>query len=366
MSSIRSSTSAGSPSAASSRRIFTMSPCGVLCVPEWFICGVSLQQGVSFFFVLSGFILTIAYPELPDRRSVARFFVARFARVWPAHVFALCLSALLGLHFAVSHPLVPLANLAMLHAWVPATGWFFSFNAVSWSISTEFFFYAVFPLLICAFRTTWWWKIVIAFALVVGAVVLCGNPAISAFASAPPNAVNRAGILYISPVTRLLEFVLGMATAAFWTAQKQRTASAVDSWIELACIVGCVASLMFFSAKASLAASVGQNWAVYLGHVGTAPMFALMIYVFANQRGIFSRLTARPAMVLLGEISFSVYLLHQLIIRWLVEHRNAWSGIGEPAVYALFWVALLAASWAVWRFVEKPARAAIMRFAPAR
>ena len=45
-------------------------------------------HGVAFFFVLSGFILTSNYPHLStwqDRRS---FLLARFARIWPAHVAA--------------------------------------------------------------------------------------------------------------------------------------------------------------------------------------------------------------------------------------------------------------------------------------
>ena len=47
-----------------------------------------MYHGVSFFFVLSGFILTYAYPTLPDAEAVRRFWVARFARLWPVHIVA--------------------------------------------------------------------------------------------------------------------------------------------------------------------------------------------------------------------------------------------------------------------------------------
>jgi peptidoglycan/LPS O-acetylase OafA/YrhL len=46
-------------------------------------------QGVSFFFVLSGFILTYRYPVLRDWREIRRFWLARFARIWPAHATSL-------------------------------------------------------------------------------------------------------------------------------------------------------------------------------------------------------------------------------------------------------------------------------------
>lgn len=339
---------------------------GVFGIPQTFLPGISLQHGVSFFFVLSGFILTYAYPSLPDRRSTARFLAARIARVWPAHVFAFCVAVALGL--GDGRPGIGLANIAMVHAWVPATGWFFSYNAVSWSISTEFFFYLAFPVLIAGFRTNWWWKIALAALVVLGAVTLCERGSIAPYANANPSTVNRAGILYISPVTRLFEFVLGMLTANFWrrgvTSALSRPAMATLT--ELGCVVLCIAAVAFFSAKAFLTTSFGINWTTYLGHAGAAPAFALLIFVFASQRGMISKLFTRPIAVVLGEISFSAYLLHQLMIRWLVTHRESWMGLAEPSVYCIFWVALLLLSWVVWRFVETPARLALMRFAPAR
>src|SRR4051812_20374502 len=53
----------------------------------------TLTQGVCFFFVLSGFILTYAYPAL-DGKGAARFLVARLARIVPLHLFALLLYVL--------------------------------------------------------------------------------------------------------------------------------------------------------------------------------------------------------------------------------------------------------------------------------
>ncbi len=44
-----------------------------------------LGQGVSFFFVLSGFILTYVYPSLSGSHRIRDFYVARIARIWPAH-----------------------------------------------------------------------------------------------------------------------------------------------------------------------------------------------------------------------------------------------------------------------------------------
>jgi peptidoglycan/LPS O-acetylase OafA/YrhL len=117
------------------------------------IVDLPLAQGVSFFFVLSGFILTYNYPDLSGIKATGKFWRARLARVWPAHAFAL----LLGIFILDLKPLtqmgVPLyqniiAHFAMVHGWILQEQFFFSINPPSWSISTEFAFYLLFPLLI--------------------------------------------------------------------------------------------------------------------------------------------------------------------------------------------------------------------------
>ncbi|MDZ4048042.1 MAG: acyltransferase, partial [Pseudoxanthomonas sp.] len=108
--------------------------------------GVNWGQGVSFFFVLSGFILTYVYPRLATLDDTQRFLRARVARIWPAHVAS----------FALGFALMPyawdtwtaIANLLLVHAWIPQSAYYFSYNGVSWSVSTEAFFYLAFPLLI--------------------------------------------------------------------------------------------------------------------------------------------------------------------------------------------------------------------------
>src|SRR4051794_37121725 len=110
----------------------------VLLLPADVFLGWPLQQGVSFFFVLSGFILVHAYPELPTWRSVFRFWIARFARVWPAHAFALLLVVVL---FAPSgnaggEAKKFFANVFLVHAWTPQMDYYFSYNLPSWSVST--------------------------------------------------------------------------------------------------------------------------------------------------------------------------------------------------------------------------------------
>ncbi|MES2568561.1 MAG: acyltransferase [Verrucomicrobiota bacterium] len=342
---------------------------GVFWLSKEFLGGIPLQAGVSFFFVLSGFILAHVYPNLSGPLAIRRFLVARFARIWPAHFLTFLLAILLGLHEtgASWFALVAIANAAMLHAWIPVTACFFSFNAVSWSISTEFFFYFAFPLLIAGLRQTWHWKGVLIGSVVIAMLLWSEHAAIPAFATAAPFEINRAGILYISPLTRLAEFFLGMLAAMLWSRYNAafRMKQGIATLLECVCVGFCAGAITLISDRTALQQNLGESVAAYLRHTGAAPAFALLIVVFASQQGWISRGCGTRGMVLLGEISFSVYLLHQLFLRWLVAHRELLTrtGLGEGMIYAGFCLALLAASWLAWRGIERPARLFLVRLA---
>ncbi len=105
---------------------------------------------VSFFLLLSGFILSYNYSARAQRGELVRwkFWVARLSRLYPVYAFALILS--LGmLHdewLARSHQefwegmlLTPL----LLQGWSPSLSTFW--NTPAWTMSTEAFFYLVFP-----------------------------------------------------------------------------------------------------------------------------------------------------------------------------------------------------------------------------
>jgi peptidoglycan/LPS O-acetylase OafA/YrhL len=344
---------------------------GSFGIPKEFLSGFALNQGVSFFFVLSGFILTYVYPKLEGGRAVVRFFVARFARVWPAHVFTLVLVVILGMHLkavgAAADPTVAItaANLTMTQAWYPATAWFFSYNAVSWSISTEFFFYLAFPFLIANLHRTWPIKLILCVILLVVVISLCSWLKLPTYAAAHPHEVNRAGLLYIGPLARLAEFFLGMTTALFWKRRMPffRQSPATMTALEIGCLAACTGMIMLLSNRSSVAGVTGDAWAGYLHNCGGALAFALLILVFATQKGYLSRFCGTRLLVLLGEVSFSIYLLHQILLRWAGTH---WSPavVSGGVAYATFWVVLLVGSWAVWRFAEIPARRLILRLAP--
>jgi peptidoglycan/LPS O-acetylase OafA/YrhL len=116
-------------------------------------------SAVSLFFVLSGFILAKVYQGFPDRHSLIRFALARVARIVPLYLTSLLLDlprllawrilrSGLGLGALIASGQL-LAQCLMLHAWIPQLG---GLNFPSWSVATEVFFYAAFPILLVRFN----------------------------------------------------------------------------------------------------------------------------------------------------------------------------------------------------------------------
>ena len=96
--------------------------------------------GVSYFFVLSGFVMIIAYHK-KQKISVLNYLRNRFARIYPVYLLATLI--LVGYYLVATNvdvkPIDLILNITLLQSWVPAK--VLTLNFPGWSLSVEFFFY---------------------------------------------------------------------------------------------------------------------------------------------------------------------------------------------------------------------------------
>lgn len=321
--------------------------------------GVNWGQGVSFFFVLSGFILAYVYPRLASPAEATRFLRARFARIWPAHAAA----------FVIGFLLVPyawdgataLANLSLVHAWIPMSAYYFSYNGVSWSVSTEAFFYVVFPLLILGWRRTWAWKLAGAAAVTATMLWLVqrlGLPEYGGPTGASGHVATAHGLVYIHPATRLFEFVLGMAVSTLWQRWRRPLPFAVATLLEVGALLACAFNMTHGTdlLQAWPGGDAPMAARLWVAHSGSLFAFALLIGVMANGGGAISRALSRPAWVLAGEISFSMYLLHYMLMFEVARALPLLTHVPGALVATGYGIVLLATSYLLWVCIEVPGR----------
>jgi peptidoglycan/LPS O-acetylase OafA/YrhL len=331
--------------------------------------GAVLAQGVSYFFVLSGFVLTYVYPSLPDWTARRNFLVARIARLWPAHFAAMIFAVFLaraGWAFLErpgwSNHLNLVANFSMLQAWTPVEGGgLFSINGPSWSISTEFGLYFAFLLLIGNFASTWGRKLLLS-TLVLAGLILIGFALDIRWTSTSYPAITDESLLYMFPLARLFEFTAGMSVALLY--RRKRLLDGLDFISMTAIETATIGLIIVYSVLAFyIAASWPNPLSQYLGISAVVPA-CLAVYVFSHQRGLVSWILGLPPLVLLGEMSYSIYLFHDPIKAYFVANKTA--ATQHPATLISCLAIIVGLSYLNWLYLETPARKAIKhRFAKA-
>ncbi|GIF00573.1 acyltransferase family protein [Paractinoplanes rishiriensis] len=298
--------------------------------------------GVSFFFALSGFVLTWSARPGDAPRD---FYARRFARIWPAH--AVVTFATIPVAYLVGDRPVWVAMplvLLLVHVWAPPPSWHYAFNGPSWSLSTEAFFYALFPFLIGA--ATWPAARLRRAAAVVVASLVFG--ALAVVLVVPDTAWGF--LLYLNPAYRIGEFILGMGLAlAMGRGWRLRCPIAVP----VAAVVVVYAAVAWLEPRDS----EGQIPRV-LADSALLPAFLAVIAVAAGSDAEQRRSLLRSRwLVWLGERSFALYLVHASVIELLAAGLGG--GPVSPGRWLVIAVGVLAVSVVVasllFAAVERPA-----------
>lgn len=326
-------------------------------------CG---PAAVSFFFVLSGFILAYTYcqPDGSLRGTRGRFWWARFARIYPLYFLSFVLDVPRALSYfsenASSHSaalakaaISGIGYVGLMQSWIPRITdiW----NTPGWSLSTEAFFYATFPFVLVATRS-WSLRRLLAVALAGWAVVVASSLVVAAVRPELAEDYFFKIAWRSFPLLRLPEFALGIAVGRAFNGD---LSPEFDRWLGGLSVGACILLAGIFLFDTRLPSILVRN---ALG----APFFAIIILGIARGRlGVFGWLRSEP-WVTLGRSSYAVYILHEPLKTWFVWIASACGVTASPALLVAYVVALQLFCLAAFKLVEDPVRRLLTgRFAPA-
>lgn len=274
---------------------------------------------VDYFFVLSGFVIALNYQEkLLRGYGVAPFMALRLGRVWPLHVAMLGAYVLAEL-FLMAWPWLQEAigrsafdtdrhsvagiftHLTLIHS-LPEVHRDVTWNEPSWSISVEFYSYLIFALGLWVLSKLPSRQVLLVVALV-GILVVA--PVIIYMMAERKNIFVMAGG---GLIRCLYGFAAGALAAMFhqrWQGAHMRlfASRTLATVLELAALLGTIAYVTLVGLS---------SWNL------TAPLvFALVILVFAPQAGRVSDALRHPGLLLLGTLSYSIYMVHYLMLALL-------------------------------------------------
>ena len=279
----------------------------------------------SFFLMLSGFVLTVAYGrKLADGRvDRASFVVSRVARLYPAYALAL----LLVLPFAFVHSwgwvtasfgdaswkskvASGIAHVEMLHVLIPrfATSW----NVPDWCVSVEMWFYLAFPVLVAWLLGK---RLRVAVGIAAGAWLVTLALSIGytvrqpdGFRADESSVGAWLEILKYTPYTRWPEFVFGSALGVAWLRLPvERRGQRWATPLLLASTI-TIAAILLHSDR--IPYTVLHNGALL-------PLYGVLAWSLMLGRGPFHRvLSARP-LTALGDSSYVLYVLQVPLMQWM-------------------------------------------------
>lgn len=306
---------------------------------------------VGLFFILSGFVLAYAYSGREGEVDKPTFYRNRFARIYPVYALAM-LIALPA--FAQTYEWLELPRsefgidvilrFLLVHAWHPGTMKYY--NVPSWSLSVEAFFYLVFPFLLPSVYKIRPPEVVRSLVAVLALAAFA--PAIFEWAypgTSPATENYRVLLIKFHPLVRLPEFLAGMLLGRLFVGRTEPlTGARADLLVALS--VGAIA----------LAIALGMPY-VLLHTGGLAIAFAVLVWALASGQGKAAAFLASKPLVVLGEASFALYILHVPLFR-ILEPAAAARGIQIGTVgFAIGMVlTLIAISLVVYRIFEVPMR----------
>ena len=328
--------------------------------------------GVSFFFVLSGFILAYSYRgRIRQPEDYRAFWLARAARVLPAYYLAFLIYlplalapifASLQVSDAVQRGLmIGGLQLTLLQAWVPEAA--VTWNGPSWSLSVEAVFYLLFP-----FMMPWLEKLslrnvsilaVLAYAASQGVAVAVDLVGSDNIASAITRAMGlreitpTAGPLFFTyfPPLRVPEFVFGAALGMVFLKVPPMPASWRVPAIGLG-LLGVYATFTWLDGPVPWTA---------ISNGFLAPFLSLILFALAYSE---SQIWNHLFFVRLGDASYSLYLIHVPVMLWMEKIDAAWLNwqmthleIFLPA----YLVVVIGSSLLSLTYVEEPLRGMIRR-----
>lgn len=327
-------------------------PLHKIAVMGWF--------GVQLFFLVSCLTLLMSWDHETATRgsaSIGAFFLRRFFRIAPALYAAALLYFLIEPPAGGFDPIQALATLGFVNAWhpllVPTVAGRWIVVPGSWSVSVEFTFYLLFPLIALRVRSLRQALGLLVLSILVGAIA--DRVALATFLGGYTTTARDNFLFFWFP-NEISVFACGACLYYAMRRFERREIRLPNSSLV------ALAAIALFLSPAVLPIPVGR----YLGSTPLVPLslavcLPLAIFVLALSRAKGMPFVNTPVK-LIGRASFSAYLLHFLVLDALrhipLPYRGGGSEYAAILAFILWWPVFVAATfalaWLQYRIIELP------------
>ncbi len=294
---------------------------------------------VSFFFFISGFVMTLVYgPQLAGLRA-SDFYRKRLTRIAPMYwlAFVITLALVVFVNNAGPKGLVIILHFLGLQSWYP--GYVLDLNYPAWSISVELFFYALFPFLLkMMFQLSvrrlmalslFLWMLQSLQHIVFVELVWNGSKATEEFISD-------------FPLWHLVTFICGMTTS------RLILANAVSPFITRRPLLWFVAAILVLIYVVFIPNPVLK----YIHNGLLAPVFSLLVLALYFDRSLLHQVLSLKPLSRLGDLSYGLFIFQYPI--WIISTALFAPFVQQNWFFWFYLVNLLLFAGFVNAYVERP------------
>ena len=318
--------------------------------------------GVDIFFVISGFLITrLLRNELlaTGRIEYRAFYLRRIRRLLPASFAMLAATAAGSAVLLAPHDFVAFAK-SMIAAIFSASNILFFlesgyFSAASelkpllhtWSLSVEEQYYLLWPFLLFWVFRRWGDRgaLVLTVALIAGGIALnlaASFEPIVGIAGIGERAFGeevRSAMFYLLPFRA---YELGIGALLVWLMEFNRPSGPIRSALCAAGFAAISASLLYFTAETPIPS-----------YYALLPCFGAAALIYAGDAPFLGRVLTNPISAGIGQISYSLYLVH-----WPIIALYTYWALDLPALPdSLILIAVsIGLAIALYMLIEKPCR----------
>lgn len=294
--------------------------------------------GVSYFFILSGFVMIIAYHK-KVRIEPIDYLKNRFARIYPIYFFAILLVFLLQIKKGEIYFSDMFTNLFLIQSWIPEK--VFTFNPPGWSLSVEFIFYLIFPFIYNKFYIKKNRRLVyvsiILFWLISQIIFSLGLIFFE-------NDFTLRRFLKFNPIMHINEFLMGNIAGVYFINNLKMKKKYID--IKVLLLLACVLLALKFP--------FGLNYNNGLLVIFFTPLIILL----SINNGVITKFFKTRICVFLGEISYGIYILQFPVYSIISAYslQKYFQIQNETLLFFIRFIILLILSSFTYVLIEKPLR----------
>ena len=268
---------------------------------EWKPCVAGWDFGntiVLFFFILSGFLLTLGYKDKIQSGTIGYedFVIKRASSIFPLQILMTVLFVLFGIN-VVTYWAVPF-HLTLTQSLLPLWEVNFTLNIHSWFLSSIFICYLLlWPVLAFVKKRG-------TLLLIYSTIIVCWN----VFVYLLPEGVGTRWLCYINPFARFIDFSAGILLALYWNKIKCIFNKLLkNNHIATLCEVVIICIVFYYFTNKSI-----QEYNNYT--ILRYPLIFLFIIIFALSTGVVSRILGTGFFNKLGNLSIAIYMCHGFIL----------------------------------------------------